>query len=373
MKRKKHIQAAIWISAILLAGSLWVGFFCLRWLRLYWPGLPGIVFWICWMASPGSFILSGRLPRGRVKSFFRHVGEGWFTLSLYPLLYAGLATGVGILCRLGGVRLPLRQTGWAVLALAGLTLLAAVPNALRLRLTRYTIQLDKPCPDLRLVLLSDLHLGFFTPRWLFSQLRDTVNRCRPDLILIAGDLFDEDARSLRRRKEGASILAAWESTGGVFACEGNHDLLAPGPEAEEFFRQAGIRLLRDQAVSVSGITLAGRRDYRGRARLSPEELLAGVSRDQPVVVLDHNPAGSRELAGAGPDLILCGHTHNGQSFPGNWLGRLFPYPFYGLHTLGRSRCVVTSGAGLWGFPVRLGSFREIVVIQLSGSPPESGS
>lgn len=74
---------------------------------------------------------------------------------------------------------PLRQTGWAVLALAGLTLLAAVPNALRLRLTRYTIQLDKPCPDLRLVLLSDLHLGFFTPRWLFSQLRDTSQPLPP--------------------------------------------------------------------------------------------------------------------------------------------------------------------------------------------------
>lgn len=373
MKTKKHLRAAVWISAALAGGSLLTGLSSLRWLRLYWPGLPGAVFWVLWMASPLAFIVSGRLPRGKLKSVLRHIGEGWFTLFLYPLMYAGLATGAGLLCRAAGLTLPLRPAGWWVLALSGLTLLAAVPNALRLRQTQYSIRLDRPCPSLRLVLLSDLHLGFFSPRWLFPQLRDAVNRCRPDLILIAGDLFDEDARSLRRREEAAAVLAGWESAGGVFACEGNHDLLAPGPEAEEFFRRAGIRLLRDQAVSVSGITLAGRRDYRGRARLSPEELLAGVSRDQPVVVLDHNPAGSRELAGAGPDLILCGHTHNGQSFPGNWLGRLFPYPFYGLHTLGRSRCVVTSGAGLWGFPVRLGSFREIVVIQLSGSPPESGS
>ena len=369
----KHSKTRRFIPLVMLLfalGALCTGLPVLRWLRLYWRALPAWLFWPVWVAPPLMFASAGLLPRGWVKGLFRRTGEAWFGLFVYPMLLIALSEAVWLVCRLCGADLPLRESGWCVLALSGVLLLFAVPRALRPRITRYTVTVDKSFAPLRLALLSDLHLGFFTPRGLLPRIRELVNGLSPDMVLLAGDLFDEDYRALRHPGEAAAALAGLKSDLGTFACEGNHDLICPCPEQTAFFGAAHIRLLRDERTAAGGVTLAGRRDYRGPARLPAAELLAGADRARPLLVLDHNPRDSAAVIAAGADLVLCGHTHNGQTFPGNLLFRLLPWPVYGDVRLGGGRCIVTSGAGVWGFPVRLGARGEVVCIELRPAGPD---
>ncbi len=363
MKLPRRVFPAL-VLCTFAALALATGIPILRWLRLWWRGLPGWLFWPLWAVPPLAFSLGGRLPRGAFKSLARHLGEGWFGLCLYPLLLTFAADAVWLIARLCGRALPLRETGWAVLALCALAFLYGMPHALRPRVTRYRVRLSRPCPPLRLVLLSDLHMGFFTPRRLLRRLAALSNDLAPDAVLIAGDLFDEEYRVLRHPEEAAAALASMRSPLGTFACEGNHDLFCPGPEKAAFFDAAHIRLLRDESVDLGAFVLFGRRDRRGKARLTPPELLAQADGRKPILVLDHNPNGYETVLDAGADLVLCGHTHGGQTFPGNLLGRLLPWHCYGEARRGGGTCIVTSGAGIWGLPMRIGVPTELVCIDL---------
>ena len=129
-------------------------------------------------------------------------------------------------------------------------------------------------------------------------------------------------------------------------------------------------MLRDAWAKAGELQLAGRLDFRRRSRRGAKELLAEADPCRPKVVLDHNPREWDKVLDAGADLVLCGHTHGGQTFPGNILLRLLlPFPIYGEHIRGAGRCIVTSGVGVMGLPVRLGVRSEIVVIRLL---PEKG-
>ena len=136
---------------------------------------------------------------------------------------------------------------------------------------------------------------------------------------------------------------------------------------------AGIHLLRDETVLVDGkFYLSGRRDRTkpgvSEGRLDAETLLSGVDRNLPVFVLDHQPADLAALAQAGADLVFSGHTHNGQLFPGNLLIQPFWENPYGVLQKGEMTSVVTSGAGVWGPAMRVGTNCEVVVVEVSFLP-----
>ena len=360
MRLSRAKKAGIAITLLLSAVLLLVGGGVLRWLRLYIPRLPAALFWTVWLLPDAAFALTSYVPRGWAKNLCRRVGEAWYTLMLYPLGFMLLFRGLGLF-----LPLPLRETGWCVFALSALTLSYAVPRALFPKVKEYTFSLPGLEKGMKLVLLADLHLGFFTPRGLLPRLKKLVNRQSADAVVIAGDIFDEEYAALRHPEEAAAALRGMESALGTFGCEGNHDRYAPSPEAEAFLRDAGITMLYDQWCTAGPIRLAGRLDYRRRQRMSAGELMAAAPPGRPRVVLDHNPHDWDKVLEAGADLVLCGHTHGGQTFPGNCLARLvLRCPVYGLHRHGDGLCVVTSGAGIWGLPVRLGVNGEIVVLRL---------
>ncbi len=173
--------------------------------------------------------------------------------------------------------------------------------------------------------------------------------------------LDETAAELRRIK----------SRLGVYAVLGNHDPSPEYPPLQAFFESAGIRLLNDETVAFSGFTLVGRAESApihgdvSEGRKSLAELLAGADRSNPVIVIDHRPAGVDEAVAFGADLIMCGHTHRGQIFPANLIaawthgaGRN-----YGHTVEGNTDVIVTSGVGYWGPPMRTASDAEVVLIQ----------
>ena len=134
--------------------------------------------------------------------------------------------------------------------------------------------------------------------------------------------------------------------------------------------EAGISLLNDESVCIEdSFYLAGRRDIDRvkkieHTRKTPEELTEGLDLTKPLLVMDHQPRQLDELAAAGADAQLSGHTHNGQLFPGNLLIHLFWENPYGLEKIGNMYSIVTSGVGIWGPDMRIGTDSEIVEINV---------
>ena len=138
-----------------------------------------------------------------------------------------------------------------------------------------------------------------------------------------------------------------------------------------FLAGANIHLLQDEGVLIDGsFYLYGRADYErpGRGiqqRQSPAELTQDMDQSKPILVLDHEPRELQELADAGVDLDLCGHTHDGQMFPGNLTIHLFWENPCGYLQKGRMHNIVTSGLGVFGPNMRVGTKSEICCIDVN--------
>ena len=259
-------------------------------------------------------------------------------------------------------------------------------HAQQLEVVLYRVQIEKDCADrdsLRIALVSDLHFGYSVGLEQARRLVDTINSQDPDLICIAGDVFDNAYTAIEDPQALSEILSGLRSRYGVFACYGNHDVserLLAGfsfggggtvseARMDAILTDAGIRLLRDEVVCVDGsFYVVGRRDRTKpgvtAGRASPQELLDGLDLALPVIVLDHQPYDLAALAESGADLMLSGHTHNGQLFPGNLLMRLFWENSYGLLQKDGMTSIVTSGAGVWGPAMRVGTDCEVAVIDV---------
>jgi predicted MPP superfamily phosphohydrolase len=230
---------------------------------------------------------------------------------------------------------------------------------------------------LRVVVASDLHAEGFLQRQHLERVVHCIQRCKPDLVLLPGDLLDGPPEKLK--EDGVEgIFRKLCAPYGVLACTGNHEFFVGIEEAVRLLTRCGIRVLREEFwVAEPGLVVVGREDFAGeyfpggRKRRRLKEILAGVDPTLPVVVMDHRPRDLQEAAECGVDLMVCGHTHNGQFWPVSWIVRaLFPVS-YGYQKIGKTHVYVTSGAGTWGPPVRLGSSPEVVVFELT--PGESSS
>lgn len=262
-------------------------------------------------------------------------------------------------------------------------------NGKHIRTTEYDVAIDKDAGDIhsmKVVLTADLHLGYNTGNHEMEQMVKKINAQDPDLVVIAGDFFDNDFDALEDPGKIAATLRGIKSSYGVYACYGNHDVQekilagftfnhdekkASDPRMDQFLTDSGITLLRDEGVLVEdSFYLYGRADEErpGRGideRRTAVELTEGMDMDKPVIVIDHEPKELDELAKAGVDLDLCGHTHDGQMFPGNVTIKLMWENAYGYLKKGKMHNIVTSGVGVFGPNMRVGTKSEICAIDVS--------
>ena len=144
------------------------------------------------------------------------------------------------------------------------------------------------------------------------------------------------------------------------------------PEMDKFFADAGLNMLYDENVELGDgmFILSGRVDREKAGdgtsdRMSADELLKDADKTKPIIVLQHEPIEFESLAESGADLVLCGHTHNGQIFPGNLIVPFFNENAYGVKELYGSQTVVTAGVGYYGPPMRFGTDSEVTVITVT--------
>ncbi|MDR2175944.1 MAG: metallophosphoesterase [Synergistaceae bacterium] len=258
------------------------------------------------------------------------------------------------------------------LALVFLTLAYSFYEAWAVR--RVDVTLDMPhvtLPEgrdrLRLVLLTDIHLGGFNSLGRLERVMEIVRAAEPDFLLMAGDLVDGD---MSGRDREAELLRSHGARYGAFAVTGNHEFYSGVGQAVEFIRRSGFTVLRDARADIAGVVLIGLDDpvKGGRGFYTSEVLPGGLDFSRPpgspVLLLKHRPRVIEGTEGSF-DLQLSGHTHGGQIWPFSYVVKRVNGSEQGLSRLnGGSAVYVSNGAGFWGPPLRLFAPPEVTVIDI---------
>jgi predicted MPP superfamily phosphohydrolase len=217
--------------------------------------------------------------------------------------------------------------------------------------------------QLKIGFISDFHLRETSSRQLMNQFVEKVNAENPDIVLIGGDALEGD-RQGERLGEFEAQFRRLKPKYGVYGVPGNHDLRGLG--AMGFFERAGIHLLRDAVEKVDdAFYLVGRNDERSGGRKPINELLPYCDKSLPVIVLDHRPTDLENVSQSGADILLSGHTHNGQLFPVNFITKYRYELSWGYKRKRHTHFFVTSGIQVWGPPVRTAGDSEILIINVS--------
>lgn len=358
-----------WFSSILylyLAGNLYV--FIRGWKAApKWPSgiklLLGLLYWIAALVFFASFRNRGGYLPDDVAQLLYPVGSAWLLFILYMTLIL-LATDIFRIFRLRWRHSFITAAGLTacILAYGSWHYHHPVVREIGQKIDK---PLDKPQAQLRVVAMSDLHLGKSTGKTLLQKYVELVNAQRPDLILIGGDLVDNDLTPLYKQRmyEEFSQLKA---SAGIYMVPGNHDYFGGGiQQLQEFLRETPVVLLRDSLVTLpSGLQILGRDDRRAKRKPLPEWKRA-ILPDKPVIMLDHQPYDLEQTAKAGIDLQFSGHTHRGQVWPLSLISdRMFEMS-YGYRQIEASHICVSSGLSLWGPAFRIGTDSEIVVFNLT--------
>ncbi|MBR7017676.1 MAG: metallophosphoesterase [Prevotella sp.] len=218
---------------------------------------------------------------------------------------------------------------------------------------------------LKVVMLSDLHVGYHNRRTELARWVDMINQEKADLILIAGDIIDNSTRPLDEQQMEKEFLRL---NAPVVACLGNHEYYAGQPDSRLFYRKADITLLKDSVMEMGDLCIIGRDDRTNLRRKKMEDLLQGVDRSKYLIVLDHQPYHLDEAERNGIDFQLSGHTHHGQVWPISWITEAVYECAFGDYQRGKTRYYVSSGMGIWGGKFRIGTRSEYVVATIEGSP-----
>ncbi len=373
------------IAVSLLAGaSYYLSYRLYQGLAAFFTGLR---FWhVAAVVAAAVLLLLLGFGRGFVpffkntKHIFGFVGAYCMGVLFYLLLFTAAADLLMLVPRL--MKLPFTAhrlfhgfVCLAVLLSTGVTCVYGFINGAQIDRVEYEVSVvgKKDISDINIVMISDLHLGAVGSERRLEKIVAEINKQAPDLVCIAGDFFDTDFGTVKDPQAALATLRKLNATFGVYACLGNHDGGQTHQQMREFLKQAGICLLDDAYTVIDNrLVLVGRLDsssiggYDGKKRGELSEFFTVEDPTLPVIVLEHNPANALDY-GTEVDLVLCGHTHRGQVFPGSLVTGAMYDVDYGYYRKDKSspHIIVSSGVGTWGMPMRVGTNCEVVSIRVS--------
>ena len=314
-----------------------------------------------------AILTAGSLPSA-VTSFLYILGSSWFFIMLY-LLMLFLLLDIGRLVHLLPKSFLLGN--WMVLGgiTALLTIIFTIGYITYQKKDRVELNLDVPAGvsldnPLKIVALSDVHIGYTIGKKELARWVELINAENPDIVLIAGDITDNNVRPLIEQ-DMASVFRQIRSKYGVYACAGNHEYIGGLAETLAFEKKAGITVLRDSAVLIdNNFYIVGRDDRTNTQRESIGGLVDTLDRTKPVILLDHQPYHLEEAEENGITLQISGHTHDGQVWPVSMITRSMYEVSHGYKKKKDTHIYVSSGIGIWGGKFRIGTRSEYVVINL---------
>lgn len=341
--------------------------------KVYWP-----VFWLISLSFLFSRFSHKFLPTV-VYEVMTLVGAYWLAFMWYFLLVITALDFLRLLDRY--LRLVPMEIKRGLNPALGLTVFILVVgivsygawNARHPQVNHYDLTIAKQAGSLKqlhVVMVSDIHLGTIVHNDHLTKMVNTVNQLKPDLVLFAGDVFDETIES-SDKQQIVDTFSKLSAPYGVFAVLGNHEYIGGNAEeAIKYLGQAGVKVLRDSSQEIAGSFYLIGRDDRSSERVnrvkrqSLKTLLQGVDRSLPLLLMDHQPLQLEEPVEQGVDLQLSGHTHAGQLFPNRLMTRRIFEDDWGLLRKGNFQLIVSSGYGTWGPPIRLGNTPEVVDIMI---------
>ncbi|HKK43717.1 MAG TPA: metallophosphoesterase [Bacteroidales bacterium] len=245
--------------------------------------------------------------------------------------------------------------------------IAGVINFNTIRTTEYKIDIparESEISKLKIVFTADFHLNQGVDTSFVRRFVKRVAMIRPDLVIYGGDII-EGHNGDGSMEPFERILSVIKPEFGVYAVLGNHEHYA-GQDNGDFFRKAGMTLLRDSCVVINNsINLVGRNDSHVNSRKTADQVLRSVNDSLPVILIDHRPTEIDLVSHLPVDIQLSGHTHNGQLFPINLFTKSMYLLSWGHRKIGNTHFFVTSGIRLWGPPVRTTGKSEIMVINVN--------
>ncbi|WP_418633282.1 metallophosphoesterase [Ruminococcus sp.] len=360
-----------------------------NWLRFK---VPFAVVYLFMALSP---VIAFLLPKSAVAIVIRRISTYWIGIMLYSLLYVVLFD----LLRLIAKHTKLKNTllfsrgsvisiGSVVVACAVATCLYGIFNARNIKVNEYSVTVNKSCGSdkhLKAVLVADLHMGYAIGVDHITNMVKKINQQDADIVIIAGDIFDNSYDGMDDPEGIKAQLKSIKSKYGVYAVYGNHDIdekilmgftfdwggkQLHSEKMTNFMKECNIKLINDESVLINDeFYLVGRRDTdkpgtEDGTRAEISELTKDLDKTKPILVLSHEPDELQKTADAGADIDFSGHTHDGQLFPGNLTIGLFWENPCGMIKKDNMYSIVTSGVGVYGTFMRVGTDAEICSVDI---------
>jgi predicted MPP superfamily phosphohydrolase len=205
-----------------------------------------------------------------------------------------------------------------------------------------------------IVQIADLHLGeLLRAEWVDARVEE-VEALHPDLIVVDGDVLNDPTHVAPL----VPNLGRLHARLGVWAVTGNHEFFGGLDRSLKIFHDAGFRVLRDEWIEIApGLVLAGVDDLTARRQVGISvDAVGRALNGRPAgttIFLSHTPWNAEYASRLGANLMLSGHTHDGQIWPFRYLVRLFYPRIAGRFEVGNMTLLVSRGTGLWGPPMRL--------------------
>ncbi|MTD41947.1 metallophosphoesterase [Erwinia sp. CPCC 100877] len=325
------------------------------------------------LASMATLLLS----EVNVSGLVGKIGSYWLSIWLLALVIFGLTEL--ILNVAGKLAVLSSQTiagSWlAAVIVVGLLFSYGSWQAQQLRIKKYQVTINSgrdTKQKLKAVLISDVHLGYVNDVQKLTKIVTKINELKPDVVLIAGDLFDGNFQALQRPEQIKTQFNRLSAKYGTYLCWGNHDAGSTFQKMKELVDGSAITLLEDELTVVGeSLIIAGRKDMhpigsQGGRRKELTDKLQRLDKQLPKIVLDHQPSTIAEYHDSNM-LILAGHTHKGQIFPFSLVTNAYFTVDYGYYRENSTspQVIVSSGVGTWGPPLRIGTQSEIVQIDLT--------
>ncbi len=312
------------------------------------------------------------------------IGGFWLAFMLYGFLFFLLADILLLIFRITGIIpheniLLYRKISFLVIiSVISLLIIVGFINAIIPVVKEYDITINKNAGEvknLRIAAVSDIHLGSIIRKRSMRKLSEILQTLKPDLVLLLGDIVDGELGPVLR-DDLLQYFVCPKCEHGMLAISGNHEFIGGASRTIPYIKSKGIPLLMDEIHTLKGgIQFIGRIDrdgsrFYGKQRLKLSELMAATDSTKPLILLDHQPVNYNETVKYGIDLELSGHTHNGQMWPLNYVTSMIFELSYGYLKKGNTHFIVSSGYGLWGPRVRLGSRSEVLLINIKFSGSE---
>lgn len=347
------------------------------------------------LISPLSIPAAFFSPRGTLlRRILSNIGNYWMGFNLHFVLAMGVCFLIRLIVKLVkkdkyNLRLAQKITNVAVVSFTILMSVYGIVNAQNLKVTTYDVTVDKSSKqdELNVVLIADLHLGYSVGVKQMERMVNKINELQPDVVVVAGDIFDNEFSAIYNPVRVAEILRGINSKYGVYAVYGNHDIeedilcgftfsdddvtqVTSIKEMDDFIENCGFTFLYDEAILINDdFYIYGRPDeerpnFGNDSRLEAEKITEGLDLSKLIICVDHEPHDQKKLSAAGVDVDLNGHTHAGQLFPGNIIINFFWDIAYGYKNFDGMHNIVTSGVGLFGPNMRTFTKAEIAQIKI---------